>query len=1648
MAQPVSIFTSPSTTFVQVDSLQSPYTPVILNTVSYLGQTLTVLNTQSSLNIFSNPIVVSTIAGASYSDGTTRTLIQQPQGYVTAQTVQSNQWVYLNSYPFRDQYISAGVQTLTTSTLYTALISTIQDITSSMRVENLVVSGNFFQSSGLILNTSVSSLGAVTIVSSLTVNGTTFFQSSVSSFGLTVFQSTLTVGGNFFSRSSIVVQNQLNISTSLHVLNEIDISGTTRPIRIGNGLVGSALEVQTSSPTAMNVGGSFFSQGSLSSLSSLTLGGALFLRDLYVAGNLSSLSSVAIADPIEVGNNSLFKQGLTVGGKLGIGNSLSVGDGFTVSSLFQINQNLTIENNFTTLSTMSTGYLYSDFMYIQGDLTVFSTPFVSTQSLVIRGSLGFQDMASISTSIGGNVSTFSNLLIQKSTFLYGYTTIDGSISTLSSFTVGQDASVLGNLSVGKSLALVNGMSVYGNITVQDTFSTNALQPDFFLSSVIEKNLSIEGSLSVRDIAILSSIVLPSSVLANNFVTQTFGTGYQGITSNLQVSSLFTSSLTTGGLLQAQQTMDMANVLETRNLSTFLLSSLKLQVGATSQPSTFVQFQSSFGIQKEADLNTFDVNTILYTLNNTYIDKHLSSLQIVGNQVQGTFTGDGFLLSNINYPARLSTFGVSTSQMIVEKTFLSTMVASSGTVTDTFIPYSTLRVGDFYIFGNAKQDLSLNSNVLQTIQNNQTTLLLNNMYIYGDTQSIVPRQVVINSNILPSLSNIYKLGVGGTLRTNSILSPEFVLYIQTYTGEIVVGVNVGSLQTNTMYISSGIMGRDSGTFFLPDGYTPLRLSTNIVQPILSTLVFNSTLIVDRQQEKVGVNTKPFYALDVFQESYAQQGLLASYSTTVESLININQQRSSFWLAVTSNTSFSNVLFSQDKGETWDFFTPTSFAQGATLLTVATNGGQLSLSSSNTLLARNLWITGGAALPQYYDEGSSSWYQLSNTSKFPTTITDVAYNGSLWVLTGFNSSNLSPSVKTLHWSSNGIDWNAAQSGGFGWDGATSTYGGQSVAWNGSLWVAVGEGSNLSNSTVYSRDGKNWSDAATGGLSRGYGVTWTGTNWVATGSGALFSSFCVSTDGFNWTRIGGGGLDQGNAIASDGRIVVAVGTARSSDPIAQTIQYSTDGGTTWSNASGSLFDRDTNTGVSVVYNGEYWLAGGRTGLRKSTDGINWFQPVGAPASLAFQGLAFSSNALPLLQIGASNYTSTFASTILTTNVACGIATDTNCLRYSTDGINWDNAVSGYFIEQGRAAAHNGTDLWVAAGRGVASNYIYSRDGRTWSDGFFLDPVGTFAIGTGLAYGGGYWVGTMDLDGGGGNSLFYSSDGSNWYAGNEGTDFTTAGYGIAFGNGKYVAVGEGGNTILYAQTLAPPDTWTATGMTNAFTTSGRGIAYGASVWVACGDDTGGKTIKYSTDQSNWTDATGSLPSVGYGVAYNGSNLWVVAGNGGASSNLVYSGDRINWSDANSGDFTVKAYGISYNQGLNLWMAAGEGPSGTTLKYSGDGSNWSNATGGFDTYGYGIGVYSNVLVAETIAINQLRVYNTPGYNVTTRDITPNISYTSTTLTLMDTLSVDRFKNVNVYSSDSPYLSSFYDPSLAFVSSFVSTQTSQVAGYFLTASLV
>ena len=77
------------------------------------------------------------------------------------------------------------------------------------------------------------------------------------------------------------------------------------------------------------------------------------------------------------------------------------------------------------------------------------------------------------------------------------------------------------------------------------------------------------------------------------------------------------------------------------------------------------------------------------------------------------------------------------------------------------------------------------------------------------------------------------------------------------------------------------------------------------------------------------------------------------------------------------------------------------------------------------------------------------------------------------------------------------------------------GLDVAWNGSMWVAVGLGT--THSIAISYDGITWQGRGKDIFTtRGYDVAWNGSMWVAVGEGTN-DTIAISYDGMNWTGRG---------------------------------------------------------------------------------------------------------------------------------------------------------------------------------------------------------------------------------------------------------------------------------------------------------------------------------------------------------------------------------------------------------------------------------------------------------------------------------------------------------------------------------------------------
>ena len=227
--------------------------------------------------------------------------------------------------------------------------------------------------------------------------------------------------------------------------------------------------------------------------------------------------------------------------------------------------------------------------------------------------------------------------------------------------------------------------------------------------------------------------------------------------------------------------------------------------------------------------------------------------------------------------------------------------------------------------------------------------------------------------------------------------------------------------------------------------------------------------------------------------------------------------------------------------------------------------------------------------------------------------VAWNGSLWVAVGVG--DISGSTKSIARSSDGQKWTSVAVDPF----RAPAY---SVAWNGAQWIATGSGTNK---IAYSANGITWTVVTslntlfddTVGVTA---VAWNSTTnyWLAAGKAATPATGYIvarSADGINWTTTGTSIFSTNfNSLKWNGSIWVAVGLDVAPNNCTS-IKYSTNG-TSWtavdSVATGAITSDTTilNNGKDVAWNGSLWLAvgsGGTTAIASSADGITW-NPIGA--------------------------------------------------------------------------------------------------------------------------------------------------------------------------------------------------------------------------------------------------------------------------------------------------------------------------------------------------------------------------------------------------------------------------------------------------------
>lgn len=472
----------------------------------------------------------------------------------------------------------------------------------------------------------------------------------------------------------------------------------------------------------------------------------------------------------------------------------------------------------------------------------------------------------------------------------------------------------------------------------------------------------------------------------------------------------------------------------------------------------------------------------------------------------------------------------------------------------------------------------------------------------------------------------------------------------------------------------------------------------------------------------------------------------------------------------------------------------------------------------------------------------------------------------------------------------------------------------------YLAVGR-----NVVLRSTDGVTWANAgATGSLEFRDVATGLG-SYVAAGQGGL----ALSTDGASWTPVGPS-VGRGLAVAfGAGRFVAAANLPK---------LYTSTDGRNW--AEVNLADSAVNQVAAAYGNGRFVVVTDENHY-SSADGVSWSRRPGN--GINGYKLRFANGVFYLAGRDGNRFETVWSSTdgetwkvVVTTNLVGRIGGAAEAggrvvlgdglgqIRYRVSGGPWIDALPGPSktitgMTAVNSAFHAVTD-W--------GQVLRSTDGRSWETVAEL-PAGF----RGIAYGNGRFVAVSDA---GAKALYTSQDGRNWAAADDGGTFPRMSS-VAYGNGVFVASGSSGEILRSEvgqswQLLRAPVRDELTG-----------VAYGAGRFVAVSIQ--GNVIT-STDGLAWTVASAGLGRM-LGIIYGPQGFVAVGGWGTGAGFIWTSPNGLGWTPASDSDTPSL---MAVGQGEGRYVACGH--NGAVL-LSSDGASWHRRS---------IGVNANLSAAAVLS--------------------------------------------------------------------------------------
>lgn len=374
----------------------------------------------------------------------------------------------------------------------------------------------------------------------------------------------------------------------------------------------------------------------------------------------------------------------------------------------------------------------------------------------------------------------------------------------------------------------------------------------------------------------------------------------------------------------------------------------------------------------------------------------------------------------------------------------------------------------------------------------------------------------------------------------------------------------------------------------------------------------------------------------------------------------------------------------------------------------------------------------------------------------------------------------------------------------------YGGQGE------FVAVGNTSTI----LTSDDGVSWESQTSDVSAQLQSVDFVNGTFMVLGTG---SKLLTSSDGEAWTsRTLNTFKNYGlYSIAYGNGLLVAVG-------LGGTILSSSDDGATWTQQNQGALDRLQTVGF---FRDTFVVVGLNGTMVTSTDDSRWSGRFW-PQNQSFYGIASSND------------------TVLTVGTRGAVMT-------SSDGTHFDERYMDDATNKHLLNVIYGNGLFVAGGQN-GRLFISNDEGVSWEE---VDS-GTEDFLYGAAYGNGVFVLTGNFNSPPSRTIVTSSDGETWTP--QAAEIGLSD--VAFGNGKFVAVGSSGSYLTSTDGLM----WEQHQM--PITKTLRDITYGHDMFMAVGDN---GTVATSADGEHWTFHDSGVDEYLFGVAY-GRDTFVIVGDQG----------------------------------------------------------------------------------------------------------------------------------------------------------------------------